>query len=152
MRGIVVVRFDRLARGDDAGVREAARWKNGALTIFKKVQNSAARAAGMGGVMADHQEVTVGRVVGPLHRANPCMRHDLRDRAGRAQRHRLKFAVSADAEPSRYHWLVPRQLLFVMLPACVVLIDPASQAVAEIVTAPASTTGSAPAPTGSQAR
>jgi hypothetical protein len=32
------------------------------------------------------------------------------------------------------------------------LIDPDSQAVAEIVMAPASTTGSAPVPTGSQAR
>jgi hypothetical protein len=38
------------------------------------------------------------------------------------------------------------QLLFVKLPACVALIDPGSQAVAEIVMAPASTTGSAPAP------
>jgi hypothetical protein len=69
-----------------------------------------------------------------------------------ARGQRLQFAIRADAEPSRYHWLVPGQLLFVKLPACVVLIDPDSQAVAEIVTAPASTTGSAPAPTGSQAR
>jgi hypothetical protein len=51
-----------------------------------------------------------------------------------------------------YHWLVPGQLLFVKLPACVVLIDPDGQAVAEIVMAPASTTGRTPAPTGSQSR
>jgi len=51
-----------------------------------------------------------------------------------------------------YHWLVPGQLLFVKLPACVALIDPDSQAVAEIVMAPAPTTGRTPAPTGSQPR
>ena len=51
-----------------------------------------------------------------------------------------------------YHWLVPGQLLFVKLPACVALIDPDSQAVAEIVMAPAPTTVRTPAPTGSQPR
>jgi hypothetical protein len=46
----------------------------------------------------------------------------------------------------------PGQLLFVKLPDRVVLIDPDSQAVAKSVMAPASITGSAHAPTGSQAR
>jgi hypothetical protein len=44
-----------------------------------------------------------------------------------------------------------KRMLFVKLPDRIVLIDPDSQAVAEIVMSPnASTTGSAPASTGSQ--
>jgi hypothetical protein len=56
--------------------------------------------------------------------------------------------------PSDVQAQVPeaKLLLFIKLPDRVVLIDPDSQAVAEIVMTPASTTGSAPAPTGSQAR
>jgi hypothetical protein len=66
---------------------------------------------------------------------------------------KLPSSERAQALPSDVQNQVPeaKQLLFVKLPDRIVLIDPDTQAVAEIVMNPgASTTGSAPASTGSQ--
>jgi hypothetical protein len=66
---------------------------------------------------------------------------------------KLPASERAQALPSDVQDQVPeaKRLLFVKLPDRIVLIDPDSQSVAEIVMSPdASTTGSAPAPTGSQ--
>jgi hypothetical protein len=66
---------------------------------------------------------------------------------------KLPASERAQALPSDVQNQVPeaKQLLFVKLPDRIVLIDPDTQAVAEIVMNPgASTTGSAPASTGSQ--
>jgi hypothetical protein len=64
--------FDRQLGELASRVREAVNRKAGALTIFRKVQNSAARAAKTN-ALGDYQEVTVGQLVGIefLHSLDP---------------------------------------------------------------------------------